>query len=402
MAAGQRLWSQGPCETPWLWMLMRILPTLSLSLLLGTLVLSGCGSSDNTGAAGQQTFPKEESDEPDAKTPEPKTPKDSPQDSKEPESKKPESGDDSEQDPGSGDDEPDEEPKFDMGVEPDPENKPKRRCDMDFLFVIDNSGSMGDIQKAIATSVPDFVKTVKERIPDLEAYHVGVISTDEGFFNAGGDVNNCARLGGLTVHTLDLARRPANITCVPYANEKNFMSNDDNLDEKFKCAAELGANGSGNERPMDALLASFSEDLTKKGSCNEDFFREDAILVVVIITDEEDDPRLAENGNPGGSKGDPADWYKALTAFKKKGPEYLVVLSLVGTPEPNACEQTFQPGTSDDGKWVKTAEIGERIIEFTEMFGKRGVVGDVCAENFDGFFQEAVNKIKLACDDIPQ
>lgn len=293
-------------------------------------------------------------------------------------------------------------PKFDMGASPEPEEEPKRRCDMDFLFVIDNSGSMGDIQKAIATSVPDFVKTVQERIPDLEAYHVGVISTDEGFFNSAGDVKNCATLGGLTVHTLDFARRPANVTCIPYANEKNFMSNADNLGEKFKCAAELGANGSGNERPIDALRASFSDELTKPGGCNEGFFREDAILVVVIITDEEDDPRLADNGNPGGSKGDPAEWYKAVSSFKKKGDEYLVVLSLVGTPEPNNCEQTFQPGTSDDGKGVKTAEIGARLIEFTEMFGKRGVVGDVCADNFDAFFQKAVNQIKLACDDIPK
>lgn len=387
---------------------MRTLPNLSLSLLLGSLVaLTGCGSSDASGESGQSSFPKEEKEPggsadskskgPDAEDSASKDPE-----SNEPESQDPESEKPSEKDSGSQDESPGQSPKFDIGVEPEPDEKPKRSCDMDFLFVIDNSASMGDIQKSIAASVPDFVKTVTERIPDLEAYHVGVISTDEGYFNSTADAKNCAKLGGLTVHTLDLARRPENITCIPYANEKNFMSNADNLGEKFKCAAELGANGSGNERPMDALLASFSDDLTKKGSCNEDFFREDAILVVVIITDEEDDPRLAENGNPGGSKGDPADWYKALTAFKKKGPEYLVVLSLVGTPEPNACEKTFQPGTSDDGKGVKAAEIGQRLIEFTGMFGKRGVVGDVCAENFDGFFQEAVNKIKLACDDIPR
>lgn len=291
---------------------------------------------------------------------------------------------------------------FDLGALPEPGGDSKRRCDIDFLFVIDNSGSMGDIQKSIAASVPDFIKTVQEGIPDLESYHIGVISTDEGFFNSTPDNDKCKTLGGLTIHTTDLARRPASVTCTPYANGKNFMVNEDDLKDKFKCASELGANGNGNERPMDAMLASLGDDLTKKGGCNEGFFRDDAILVVVLITDEEDDPRIADNGNPGGSKGDPDDWYKALRAFKQDRPEYLVMLSMVGIPEPNQCDETFQPGSSDDGKGPKTAEIGERLIAFTKKFGKYGVVGDVCADNFDPFFRDALSALTLACEGIPR
>lgn len=291
---------------------------------------------------------------------------------------------------------------FDLGALPEPEGDKKRRCDIDFLFVIDNSGSMGDIQKAIADSIPDFINTVQNDIPELESYHIGVVSTDEGFFNSTPDNNKCKTLGGLTIHTTDLARRPASVTCTPYASGKNFMVNEDDLGDKFKCASELGANGNGNERPMDAMRAALGDDLTKKGGCNEGFFREDAILVVVLITDEEDDPRIADNGNPGGSKGGPDDWYKALRAFKKDRPEYLVVLSMVGIPEPNACEETFKPGSSDDGKGPKTAEIGERLITFTKKFGKHGVAGDVCADNFDPFFKDALSALSLACEGIPR
>lgn len=382
----------------------------SFLLLAAALLASGCPSSDSQTPGAKSGASTKEGSDPKNKKGDSTQPKG--KDDKDTEDKgngdKGEGDDkgngDSEKDEGGdqGDDESESSPKFDMGSTPEPEEDKKDRCDMDFLFVIDNSASMGDIQKAISSSVPDFIDTVQTRIPDLEAYHIGVISTDEGFFNNTADVDKCRTLGGLTIRTLDLSRRPAESVCIPYANKKNFISNDDSLQDKFKCAAELGANGNGNERPMDALLASFSDELTKPGACNEGFFREKAILVVVIITDEEDDPRIAENGNPGGSKGDPKDWHKALTEFKKKGSDSLVVLSLVGTPEPNKCEKTFQPGTSDDGKGVKTAEIGARLIKFTETFGDRGVVGDVCADNFDSFFQKAVSKIELACDEIPR
>lgn len=298
-------------------------------------------------------------------------------------------------------------PKFDIGALPDYEPN-DIGCDVDFLFVVDNSNSMADSQKSLSDSVPKFIETITTEIKDLESYHIGVISTDESWFNGHADAKNCATLGGLTVQTQDFSKRPSLSVCIPYANKKNFMTNPDDLAEKFKCAAELGANGNGaNERPMGALKASYSKELTKAGACNEGFFRKDAILVVVIITDEEDDHFNTKNDEgktvQGGSKGNPEDWYKDLLALKDNKPEYLVVLSLVGTPEPNACEITHQPGSPEagSGQGPKSAEIGARIIEFTKKFGKRGAVGDVCAENYDPFFDKAVSVLSLACDELP-
>lgn len=295
-------------------------------------------------------------------------------------------------------------PVFDMSI-PEPEKGEDIGCDIDFLFVVDNSRSMVDNQKSLANSVPDFIQTITKKIANLESYHIGVISTDESQYNKVGDVKHCSTLGGLIVRTADYtpgADLPFDRPCHPYASGKYFMTDEDNLDEKFTCAAKLGPMGSGNERPMDALQAAMSEKLTAKDACNEGFFREDAILVVVLVTDEEDDIET-EDGSKNGSAGDPQGWYKRLLKFKNNRPEYLVVLSLLGTPEPNECDYTYEPGGEPkDGEGIKSAEVSERLMKFTTSFGERGVVGDVCADNYDSFFKRAVSILDLACKEIPR
>lgn len=295
-------------------------------------------------------------------------------------------------------------PMFDMSI-PEPEKGKEIGCDIDFLFVVDNSRSMVDNQKSLASSVPDFIQTINKEIDNLQSYHIGVISTDESQYNKVGDVKHCSTLGGLIVRTADYtpgADQPFDRPCHPYASGKFFMTAKDNLDEKFTCAAKLGPMGSGNERPMDALDAAMSKKLTAKDACNEGFFREDAILVVVLVTDEEDDIET-EDGFTNGSAGEPKDWYKRLLKFKNNRPEYLVVLSLLGTPKPNLCDYTYEPGGEPkDGEGIKSAEVSKRLMEFTKSFGKRGVVGDVCADNYDKFFERAVSVLDLACKEIPR
>lgn len=295
-------------------------------------------------------------------------------------------------------------PKFDMSI-PEPNgNGEDPVCDIDFLFVVDNSRSMVDNQKSLANSVPDFIKTIEKDITNLRTYHIGVISTDESKYNEMGDVKHCARLGGLIVRTADYtpgAGTDFDRRCLPYASKKHFMTREDDLNEKFTCAAKLGPMGNGNERPMDALEAAISDDLTKKGSCNEDFFRENAILVVVIVSDEEDDVEV-EDGSTNGSKGDPKLWHDRLVKFKGGNEELVVVLSLIGNPKPNQCDWTYEPGGEPkDGKGIKSAEVSKRLIDFTKRFGKRGSIGDICADSYKDFFTKAVETLTEACTEIP-
>lgn len=314
-----------------------------------------------------------------------------------------------ESDAGSPSPSPGPEPKFDLGVLPESSKLPEDNlgCDIDFLFVVDNSGSMRDEQKNLARSVPKFIATMQSEIKNLESYHIGVISTDESFYNGPALGGPCKELGGLIVRTMPPGD-PSNPVqpggfrdCGPYAKGKNFMTNDDDLSEAFDCAAQIGTLGSGNERPMDALFASADKKLTEAGKCNEGFLREKAILVVVLITDEEDDLETKEDGGTNGSVGGPKEWHKALLDLKGGRPEYLVVLSLIGLPEPNECSETHQTGQLPNLSF-EGAEISPRLKEFTSLFGKRGFVGDVCAPDYGDFFGKAVKVLDLACESAPK
>ena len=78
------------------------------------------------------------------------------------------------------------------GVDPDAEVG----CDaVDFLFVIDNSGSMADEQQQLVESVPGFVAAIEERLPaGTGTYHVMVTDTDPWVYGGCDDAcTECVR-----------------------------------------------------------------------------------------------------------------------------------------------------------------------------------------------------------------
>lgn len=293
-----------------------------------------------------------------------------------------------------------EEPKFDLGASPEPK-KPNDVCPIDFLFVIDNSGSMASEQENLANSVPKFIDTIRTKIKDLDEFHIGVTSTDVYSANT---APGCKKIGGL-VTQVEMATDPLEKNppppkeCGPYATGKRFMSEKDNLNKTFTCAAKLGIVGYGLERSMDSMREAVSKEMTADGACNEGFLRDDALLVVVVITDEEDSIKKHMPGVRSGSQGDPPDWHKALIEAKGGDERRVVVLGLVGTEAPNECKVLMEP----DEVFVKEegAQISPRLIEFIKLFGKRGIVGDVCASDYNGFFQKAVDTIDVACQELP-
>lgn len=264
-------------------------------------------------------------------------------------------------------------PKFDLGDSPDPvdpgSQEAKPCVKIDLLFVVDNSSSMKQEQVNLVASFPTFVSEMQEQLKDAESLHIGVVSTDEYEHNE----PLCAdTLGALVTQTGGEGASGA--VCGPYAGGHRFMTEDDDLPTAFTCAAQVGIDGSGDEMPIDAALAALGPDLASPGSCNEQFMREDALLVLVIITDEEED----------GSAGDPPQWFSAITGLKGGVETNIVVLSLIGPKNP-ACKDA--------------AEIGERLTEFTEMF-TYGSVGQICAANYQMFFHDAIAGIAEACDNF--
>lgn len=372
---------------------------LNLSCLLALLALvnhcassTGAGSQDEGGdqASAEQGDPSASDTEMSESQSETDSVDDSASDDGTQSDEQSDSNDDDSKDEDSGDDG-DDGPNFDLGSLPD-FDPGISNCEIDFLFVVDNSDSMLDEQKNLADSVPAFIDTLTKEIK-LEDFHIGIVTSDDYWQNGW----PCAELGSLVTKTGGMGS--SNAMCGPYADGFNFMTRADDLGRTFTCAARPGVEGDGNERPMQAIEYALDPDMMTAGACNENFVREDAVLVVVTISDEEDDhPDQNEDGNSG-SSGDPKDWHANVLKAKGNREEYAVALSLIGIEPPNECPTTNDPGTggTQDG-----AERAPRIQAFTELFGERGIVGDVCAPNYDPFFERALDVIKFACDSLPE
>ncbi len=244
---------------------------------------------------------------------------------------------------------------------------------VDFLFVIDNSGSMFTHQANLIANFPAFIDGIQTELVDVDSYHIGVVTTDD--YNT--NIPLCQNLSSVVVQSQSGA-------CGPYADGENFMTESDDLATAFSCAANVGTSGSGIELTMQAAVEAVQEVDGGPGQCNEGFLRDDSLLVVVVITDEYDGP-----GDPDGgtSLGDPTSWYDDIVAARGGIPENVVVLSLIN----------YMGGACPPGSLTND---GVNIVTFTEMFGDNGFLGGICEPDYGPIFSEAVGVIDNACENF--
>jgi hypothetical protein len=267
---------------------------------------------------------------------------------------------------------------------------------VDFLFVIDNSGSMGDNQDSLIGSFPGFIQSIQTTLTEAQDYHIMVVDTDAQwggecqllcplFFNVCPDIpqypcgivpDACdSTLGAGVVHTM--ASDAPNVPCSFTTGARYMDSTEPDLTSAFQCAAKVGSDGDGSERQMGAMVGALSPVLAEPGACNEGFVRQDAILVVTIITDEED---AASNGNPEG-------WYANVIASKFGDANAIVMLGLINDTD---AAMPVCPVESQDPVKLRT---------FVDMFPNR-IRGSVCAASYNDFFQQAVDLIDTTCDEF--
>jgi hypothetical protein len=299
-----------------------------------------------------------------------------------------------------GDGDGDEAPKFDTPV--GDESGSGEGCEkVDFLFVVDNSISMGDEQQNLGNSFPNFIDTIQADV-EADDYHIMVIDTDD-IDKWGEKWDKCYEKcmtedpgeSCLTVWFDDLIcgqLPPGPSTCdqtlgagrnvgaggppidCPVDGDLRYMTQDQtDLDGTFQCVADMGATGNSNERPMAAMLDATGVQ-TQPGGCHPGFLRDDAILVVTLISDEE------ELGSPG----DPASWRADLLLRKGGNETAVVVLALSG--DANTPGQECTPTS--------------RVSQFVDSFGARGFIGSVCEPDYGPFFQDAVDVIDYACENF--
>ena len=283
---------------------------------------------------------------------------------------------------------------------------------VDFLFVIDNSISMGDEQNNLAVSFPQFIDTIQSEVVD--DWRVMVIDTDphdkwdedlaechDGKCDGEDPTENCGVITPQDLWTcgalpdvdecdpvlgagIDHDRSDARNSC-GLDQGRRFDDAQPDADAAFACASSL-YDGNSPELGMEGMLAAIAPDMVGPGGCNEGFLRDDAVLVVTVITDEEDD---------GDSQGDPMSWHDDLLARKNGNATAVVVLGLLGdTSLPGAvCPPDSVPGSTG-------GEYSPRLISFVESFGDRGLWGSVCAPDYSDFFEQAVALIDTACEEF--
>lgn len=268
---------------------------------------------------------------------------------------------------------------------------------VDFLFVIDSSGSMEDEQDNLLASFPGFITAIEETlmIDDFQLMVIDAGLTEgsgcDGTLGAGrttsGSFADCGIVGG------------------------NRFTTDSQPDlvQTFTCMASRGFLGPGDEQTMDSTLASIGT-LNASGGCNEGFVRDDAVLVVTIISDEEDSPLDSSLTPPldgscepadsdPNSLGDPDSWRDAIVAAKSGDASAVVMLALIGD-----CDAEGEcPGIAfdplDPNSEITGAEPAPRLRQLAQSF-EFGSVGPVCASDYAPFFEQAVSVISTACDDF--
>ena len=185
---------------------------------------------------------------------------------------------------------------------------------IDILWVIDNSSSMEQEQASLARNFPEFTRvleTIEGGLPDI---HMGIISSNVGTAEGGGDALDGKCDGQGDDGALIAGGDPSGAGCVALTDGAAFISdiavNEDgtmreknyegSLEDQFSCMAVLGTNGCGFEQHLESMKRALTE------GKNPDFLREDAFLAVIFIQDE-DDCSASDRAIFGGSVQDSVD-----------------------------------------------------------------------------------------------
>jgi hypothetical protein len=244
---------------------------------------------------------------------------------------------------------------------------------VDFLFVIDNSGSMGLQQTQLLNSFPGFIQAIEDTLDTVDTLHLGVVTSDAYSQNEAG----CNVLGGLVTKT-QMA------TCTPFAEGNRFVTEADDIASEFNCIAQIGTFGSGLEMPVSALVESISPEMNAVDACNEGFIRDDAVLVVVVITDDPPHEPSWDDANPDW---DTSGWHQALVDAKDGNEEALVVIGFVPFGDVSCMVPSFMIESPN-------------LINFVNSFNEQGILASVCEDDYGPIFDASIETIDQTCQNF--
>ncbi|MCA9648610.1 MAG: hypothetical protein H6712_27025 [Myxococcales bacterium] len=181
---------------------------------------------------------------------------------------------------------------------------------VDILFVVDNSGSMGEEQGKIAASIGNLVGVLDGASPPVD-YRIGVTTTDngnpwcQGTGPEGGALVATSCLGRLSdfvfegAQVIDATEEACLDVCAiealgldtPWIDVQSSTGTTNAPEgaviDALRCMLPQGINGCGFEQPLESLYKSIQR-FDSQAEASYGFHRDGALLAVVIITDEVD------------------------------------------------------------------------------------------------------------------
>jgi hypothetical protein len=207
---------------------------------------------------------------------------------------------------------------------------------VDVLWVVDNSSSMGEEQQALARNFEEFYKYMEQLVDpesEEEVFHIGVISTDVYDPDHQGKLlGNPNIITDATPNAAEVFAQNVNVGLLGKADEQGFY------------AAELAL--------TEPLISTF----------NAGFLRDDAYLFIIFVSDEDDC-----------SFGEAGYYLRRFLQIKGTGNDGMVkAAAVVGdVPEvPDWCQKERE----------KPVLPGVRYAELAE--GTEGLVLSICDEDF--------------------
>lgn len=251
---------------------------------------------------------------------------------------------------------------------------------VDFLMVVDNSGSMTEYQDKLSEQFSTMVAEI-DKMEDVQDYRIGVVTTDAYSFNHEG----CRSIGDLVTQTpkektisflsalqqafLSEEAKPEDIdVCIADTSKPWLEKGDPNIKEKFQCLIEVGALGDSTEKPLEALQNSMTS------SCNKGFYREDAMLVTMIVTDEDDATAYGPS------------IYENILSNRDDLPNQMVVLPIINNaPKLAGFAEMFAnhyQGSIESSDYSQVLKMGARKLEMAcDNYGNTCAADECCMPN---------------------
>jgi hypothetical protein len=256
---------------------------------------------------------------------------------------------------------------------------------VDILFLVDNSGSMGDPQEKLATAWPSFVDAMFDKLPANVDLHVGITTTSFFVGNCSEQTVNCVTAqtpAEVSAHfvdpaTADTGENGGQGRLYEWQGKRFFAANTSDADRGPLKAWLSGAATSAGEDGCSYEFSSAGAAFTASpanAAHNAGFFRdEDGVLLVLFLTDEPDKSQAA-----------PAAYHDMLASVKTKcgGDDCILTAGLID-PCVESSNQTLWQVMSSFGEPPIWGDIEGEPAEYSQ------VVGDALAQ-----------VVKKTCDEI--